>query len=145
MRPCSRQLHGYKHPAAVCGGKQVCILKSVFSGTLCTVSQIKSCDRKLLHNLASSACDPSQPACCRYFIGTWNMKGFLSEDRPIRTLREITTRLQEAYCNTVGYEVSLQLHLRPSVSLVFSMEFDQNTLCGRHDAILVGCEVSWQL
>ena len=55
------------------------------------------------------ASDLSQPVCCRYFIGTWNMKGFLSEDRPIRTLREITTRLQEAYCNTVGYEVSLQL------------------------------------
>lgn len=49
------------------------------------------------------------------------MKGFLSEDRPIRTLREITTRLQEAYCNTVGYEVSLQLpHLRPSASLVLN-------------------------
>ena len=58
------------------------------------------------------------------------MKGFLSEDRPIRTLREITTRLQEAYCNTVGYEVSLLLpHLHPSASLVLNLV--QDTLCVR--------------
>jgi 2-oxoglutarate dehydrogenase E1 component len=30
------------------------------------------------------------------------MKGFLSEDRPIRTLREVLARLREAYCGTVG-------------------------------------------
>ncbi len=72
------------------------------------------------------------------------MKGFLSEDRPIRTLREITTRLQEAYCNTVGYEVSLQLpHLRPSASLV--LNFGLDTLCRGQNAVLVGRGVSWQL
>ena len=71
------------------------------------------------------------------------MKGFLSEDRPIRTLREITTRLQEAYCNTVGYEVSLQLpHLHPSASLVLNS--GQETLCRGHNAVLVGCGVRWQ-
>ena len=46
------------------------------------------------------------PKCaCRFFLGTWNMKGFLSEDRPIRTLREVLQRLQESYCGSIGYEV----------------------------------------
>lgn len=34
------------------------------------------------------------------------MKGFLSEERPIRTLREVLQRLREAYCGTIGYEVA---------------------------------------
>lgn len=46
----------------------------------------------------------------RFFLGTWNMKGFLSEERPIRTLREVLQRLREAYCGTIGYEARL-LHL----------------------------------
>ena len=40
----------------------------------------------------------------RFFLGTWNMKGFLSEERPIRTLREVLQRLRESYCGTIGYE-----------------------------------------
>ncbi|BDA47181.1 2-oxoglutarate dehydrogenase, mitochondrial [Coccomyxa sp. Obi] len=39
-----------------------------------------------------------------FFLGTWNMRGFLSEERPIRTLREVLQRLREAYCGTIGYE-----------------------------------------
>ena len=35
------------------------------------------------------------------------MKGFLSEERPIRTLREVLQRLRESYCGTIGYEVCL--------------------------------------
>ena len=34
------------------------------------------------------------------------MKGFLSEERPIRTLREVLQRLRESYCGKIGYEVS---------------------------------------
>lgn len=34
------------------------------------------------------------------------MAGFLNEDRPIRTLREILTRLRETYCGSIGYEVT---------------------------------------
>lgn len=33
------------------------------------------------------------------------MAGFLSENRPIRTLREILTRLRETYCGNIGFEV----------------------------------------
>ena len=33
------------------------------------------------------------------------MAGFLSEERPIRTLREVMHRLRESYCGTIGYEV----------------------------------------
>ena len=33
------------------------------------------------------------------------MKGFLSEDRPIRTLREVLQRLRESYCGSIGFEV----------------------------------------
>lgn len=33
------------------------------------------------------------------------MKGFLSEERPIRTLREVLQRLRESYCGKIGYEV----------------------------------------
>jgi 2-oxoglutarate dehydrogenase E1 component len=29
-----------------------------------------------------------------FFVGTWRMKGFLSEDRPRQTLREILNRLE---------------------------------------------------
>lgn len=32
------------------------------------------------------------------------MNGFLGEDRPIRTLREVLARLREAYCGTIGFE-----------------------------------------
>ncbi len=35
------------------------------------------------------------------------MRGFLSEERPIRTLREVLQRLREAYCGNIGYEVLL--------------------------------------
>ena len=45
---------------------------------------------------------------CRFFLGTWNMKGFLSEERPIRTLREVLQRLRESYCGKIGYEVRTQ-------------------------------------
>lgn len=39
-----------------------------------------------------------------FFLGTWSMEGFLKEDRPVKTLREILDRLQETYCGTIGYE-----------------------------------------
>lgn len=39
-----------------------------------------------------------------FFLGMWNTEGFLSEQRPVRTLRDITTRLREAYCGSIGYE-----------------------------------------
>ena len=40
----------------------------------------------------------------QFFLGTWNQEGFLSESRPVRTLREILTRLRETYCGSIGYE-----------------------------------------
>ena len=46
----------------------------------------------------------------RFFLGTWNMKGFLSEERPIRTLREVLQRLRESYCGQIGYEVRAARH-----------------------------------
>jgi hypothetical protein len=33
------------------------------------------------------------------------MAGFLSENRPIRTLREVMDRLKETYCGNIGFEV----------------------------------------
>ncbi len=39
-----------------------------------------------------------------FFVGIWNQEGFLSEHRPVRTLRETLTRLRETYCGTIGYE-----------------------------------------
>lgn len=39
-----------------------------------------------------------------FFLGTWRMKGFLSEDRPRETLRQIIDRLKETYCGTIGFE-----------------------------------------
>jgi 2-oxoglutarate dehydrogenase E1 component len=39
-----------------------------------------------------------------FFLGVWNMSGFLSENRPVQTLRSILTRLEQAYCGSVGYE-----------------------------------------
>ena len=45
-----------------------------------------------------------QYVCCRFFVGTWKMAGFLNEERETRTLREIVTRLREAYCGSIGYE-----------------------------------------
>jgi hypothetical protein len=42
---------------------------------------------------------------CRFFLGTWNMKGFLNEERPVQTLRQVLDRLKETYCGTIGYEV----------------------------------------
>jgi 2-oxoglutarate dehydrogenase E1 component len=41
-----------------------------------------------------------------FFLGTWaGVAGFLSEERPVRTLREILTRLRETYSGNIGYEV----------------------------------------
>ncbi|KAK4414283.1 2-oxoglutarate dehydrogenase, mitochondrial [Sesamum alatum] len=39
-----------------------------------------------------------------FFIGVWRMSGFLSENRPVQTLRAILTRLEQAYCGSIGYE-----------------------------------------
>eukprot|EP00887_Chlorella_sp_A99_P003603 scaffold7.g3603.t1 len=40
-----------------------------------------------------------------FFLGgSWNMEGFMAENRPVRTLREILTRLKETYCGSIGYE-----------------------------------------
>lgn len=49
------------------------------------------------------------PRMCpyRFFLGSWNQSGFLAENRPTRTLREILERLRETYCGKIGIEVSL--------------------------------------
>ena len=39
-----------------------------------------------------------------FFVGTWRMKGFLSEDNPVQTLSQILKRLRETYCGNIGYE-----------------------------------------
>ncbi|GAA0161965.1 dehydrogenase [Lithospermum erythrorhizon] len=39
-----------------------------------------------------------------FFLGTWRMAGFLSENRPVQTLRSIVTRLEQAYCGHIGFE-----------------------------------------
>ncbi|RVX13636.1 2-oxoglutarate dehydrogenase, mitochondrial [Vitis vinifera] len=39
-----------------------------------------------------------------FFLGVWRMAGFLSENRPVQTLRAILTRLEQAYCGSIGYE-----------------------------------------
>eukprot|EP01018_Ginkgo_biloba_P020671 Gb_03657 [translate_table: standard] len=39
-----------------------------------------------------------------FFLGVWRMAGFLSENRPVQTLRSILNRLEQAYCGTIGYE-----------------------------------------
>ncbi|KAM0953588.1 putative oxoglutarate dehydrogenase (succinyl-transferring) [Dioscorea sansibarensis] len=39
-----------------------------------------------------------------FFIGVWRMPGFLSDNRPVKTLREILGWLERTYCGTIGYE-----------------------------------------
>ncbi|PWA95636.1 2-oxoglutarate dehydrogenase, E1 component [Artemisia annua] len=39
-----------------------------------------------------------------FFLGVWKMSGFLSDNRPVQTLRAIMTRLEQAYCGSIGYE-----------------------------------------
>ncbi|CAK7325637.1 unnamed protein product [Dovyalis caffra] len=39
-----------------------------------------------------------------FFLGAWNMPGFLADNRPVMTLRSILTRLEQAYCGSIGYE-----------------------------------------
>ncbi|KAH9603701.1 hypothetical protein KSS87_007452 [Heliosperma pusillum] len=39
-----------------------------------------------------------------FFLGVWKMAGFLSENRPVQTLRSILTRLEQAYCGKIGFE-----------------------------------------
>lgn len=39
-----------------------------------------------------------------FFLGVWRMSGFLSENRPVQTLRSILTRLEQAYCGRIGFE-----------------------------------------
>ncbi|KAL0693404.1 hypothetical protein Bca4012_060584 [Brassica carinata] len=39
-----------------------------------------------------------------FFLGVWQMSGFMSENRPVQTLRSILTRLQQAYCGNIGFE-----------------------------------------
>ncbi|CAA2981357.1 2-oxoglutarate dehydrogenase, mitochondrial [Olea europaea subsp. europaea] len=39
-----------------------------------------------------------------FFIGVWRISGFLSENRPVQTLKAILTRLEQAYCGRIGYE-----------------------------------------
>jgi 2-oxoglutarate dehydrogenase complex dehydrogenase (E1) component-like enzyme len=42
---------------------------------------------------------------CRFYIGSWNMSGYLNEGKPVRTLREIVNQMRTAYCSTIGFEV----------------------------------------
>ncbi|GMN57272.1 hypothetical protein TIFTF001_026374 [Ficus carica] len=39
-----------------------------------------------------------------FFLGVWRMAGFLSENHSVQTLRSILTRLEQAYCGSIGYE-----------------------------------------
>nr|POF27214.1 2-oxoglutarate dehydrogenase, mitochondrial [Quercus suber] len=39
-----------------------------------------------------------------FFLGVWTESGFLSENRPVQTLRSILTRLEQAYCGSIGFE-----------------------------------------
>mmetsp|Transcript_27481 Transcript_27481/g.77723 ORF Transcript_27481/g.77723 Transcript_27481/m.77723 type:complete len:863 (-) Transcript_27481:37-2625(-) len=39
-----------------------------------------------------------------YYVGVWDTKGFLSEERPIRVLREMLNSMQQAYCYHTGIE-----------------------------------------
>ncbi|XP_021771281.1 2-oxoglutarate dehydrogenase, mitochondrial-like [Chenopodium quinoa] len=39
-----------------------------------------------------------------FFIGVWKLSGFLSENRPVKTLRSILDRLEQTYCGSIGYE-----------------------------------------
>ncbi|KAK9741391.1 hypothetical protein RND81_03G102100 [Saponaria officinalis] len=39
-----------------------------------------------------------------FYIGVWKMSGFLSENRPVQTLRSILDRLEQTYCQSIGYE-----------------------------------------
>ncbi len=39
-----------------------------------------------------------------FYLGSWRMAGFMSEERPVRTLREVLGRLRDAYCGKIGFE-----------------------------------------
>ena len=83
----------------------------------------------------------------RFFLGTWNMKGFLSEERPIRTLREVLQRLRESYCGQIGYEVSAARHssaelLRTLIQTcrVFDVSMVQPVACHWESSMLGHCQ-----
>lgn len=40
----------------------------------------------------------------QFYLGVGTVSGFLSENRPVETLRNILNRLEETYCGSVGYE-----------------------------------------
>lgn len=46
---------------------------------------------------------------CRFYIGSWNMSGYLNEGKPVRTLRDIIHQMRTAYCSTIGFEVRCAL------------------------------------
>ncbi|CAN1148790.1 2-oxoglutarate dehydrogenase, mitochondrial [Linum perenne] len=39
-----------------------------------------------------------------FYLGVWKTFGFLSDNRPVMTLRSIMNRLEQAYCGSIGYE-----------------------------------------
>ncbi|CAH9088056.1 unnamed protein product [Cuscuta europaea] len=66
-----------------------------------------------------------------FFLGVWRMSGFLSENRPVQTLRSILSRLEHAYCGRIGFEY---MHipdrdkcnwLRERIETAIPMEFNQ--------------------
>ena len=42
---------------------------------------------------------------CSFYVGSWNMSGFLNDQKPVRTLREILKQMRTAYCGNIGFEV----------------------------------------
>ncbi|XP_077216411.1 2-oxoglutarate dehydrogenase, E1 component [Tasmannia lanceolata] len=73
-----------------------------------------------------------------FFLGVWRMAGFLSENRPVQTLRAILNRLEQAYCGSIGFEY---MHiadrekcnwLRDKIETVSPMKYNQ----GRREVIL---------
>ncbi|KAJ8432881.1 hypothetical protein Cgig2_021017 [Carnegiea gigantea] len=66
-----------------------------------------------------------------FFIGVWKMSGFLSENRPVQTLRSILNRLEQTYCGSIGYEY-MHIHdrdkcnwLRERIETPIPMEYSK--------------------
>lgn len=69
-----------------------------------------------------------------FFLGVWRMSGFLSDNRPMQNLRSLLTRLEQAYCGSIGYEY-MHIHdhdklnwLREKIETPTLMQYNQQRL-----------------
>lgn len=82
-----------------------------------------------------------------FYVGVWrNFDGFLSENRPVQTLREIVARLERVYCGSIGFEY---MHVGDEEKVKWIRERIETQECceemDQHHRVVILERLAWSL